>query len=119
LGLAVSNDGVALNDQGFALIQSGDYAAAIPILQRAVDQLAGSSDQLTYGYALYNLGHALRLAGRPEEAIPILEQRLQIPDQQETVETELEAARADAGATAGAKPPKEPKEPKPGKGPDE
>jgi serine/threonine protein kinase len=109
-GLAVSNDGVALNDQGFALIQSGDYAAAIPVLQRAVDQLAGSSDQLTYGYALYNLGHALRLAGRPEEAIPILEQRLQIPDQQATVEAELEAARADAAG-------KPAKEPKPGKGP--
>ena len=113
-GLAVSNDGVALNDQGFALIQSGDYAGAIPILQRAVDQLAGSSDQLTYGYALYNLGHALRLAGRAEEAIPILEQRLQIPDQQATVEAELEAARADAAATGGAKPAKEPK---PGKRP--
>jgi tetratricopeptide (TPR) repeat protein len=109
------NDGAALNDQGFALIGSGDYEAAIPILQRAVDQLEGSSDRLTYGYALYNLGHALRLAGRPEEAIPILEQRLQIPDQQATVEAELAAARADAAATGGAKPEKKPKPEKPPK----
>ncbi|MFL5870949.1 MAG: serine/threonine-protein kinase [Solirubrobacterales bacterium] len=115
---AVTDDGAALNDQGYALIQSGDYDAAIPILQRAVDQLRGSSDQLTYGYALYNLGHALRLAGRPEEAIPILEQRLQIPDQRATVEAELAAARADAGATGGAEPKPE-KPPKPGKGPKE
>jgi tetratricopeptide (TPR) repeat protein len=116
-------DGAALNDQGFALINSGDYAAAIPILRRAVDQLEGSSDQLTYGYALYNLGHALRLAGRPEEAIPILEQRLQIPDQQETVAAELAAAQAEAEITGGAKPEKAPKpekpprDDKPGQGP--
>jgi hypothetical protein len=37
------------------------------------------------------------MAGHPEEAIPILERRLQIPDQTETVQTELDAARAAAG----------------------
>jgi hypothetical protein len=109
------SDGAALNNQGFSLIQSGDYDSAIPILQRAVDQLEGSSDQLTYGYALYNLAHALRLAGRPEEAIPLLEQRLEIPDQVATVEAELAAARADAGETGGGKPEKAPKPEKPPK----
>jgi serine/threonine-protein kinase len=56
----------------------------------------GTSD-INYAYALFNLGQALRLAGRPEEAIPILEQRLQIPDQVATVRQELAAARAAAG----------------------
>jgi hypothetical protein len=37
------------------------------------------------------------MAGQPEAAIPILEQRLQIPDQTETVQAELDAARAAAG----------------------
>jgi eukaryotic-like serine/threonine-protein kinase len=111
-GSAPPADGAALNDRGFSLIQAGDYEGAIPVLQRAVDQLADSGDQLTYGYALYNLGHALRLAGRPEEAIQILEQRLQIPDQLGTVQAELAAARAEAGATGGAKTEKEPKPPK-------
>jgi hypothetical protein len=37
------------------------------------------------------------VAGRPQEAIPILERRLQIPDQTETVQRELDAARAAAG----------------------
>ena len=49
-----------------------------------------------YGYALYNLGNALRLSGHPDEAIPILERRLEIPDQQSTVAAELARARAEA-----------------------
>lgn len=99
---APAADGVALNDQGFALIGSGDYDAAVPVLEQAVAALEGSGDELTYGYALFNLGSALRLAGRPEEAIPILEQRLEYGDQRAAVERELEAAYADAGVDAGA-----------------
>jgi hypothetical protein len=37
------------------------------------------------------------MAGHPEEAIPILERRLEIPNQTQTVQTELDAARAAAG----------------------
>jgi tetratricopeptide (TPR) repeat protein/predicted Ser/Thr protein kinase len=90
-------DGATLNDQGYALIQAGSYEEAIPVLQRAVDALAGSGDELTYNYALFNLAHALRLAGRPEEAIPLLEERLDYPDQQDVVAAELAAAREEAG----------------------
>jgi hypothetical protein len=86
-------DGATLNDQGFAMINDGDPAGAVPVLQQAVDALEGSGDEQTYNYALYNLAHALRLSGRPEEAIPLLEQRLEYPDQTDTVEAELEAAR--------------------------
>jgi len=90
-------DPVALNDQGFALIGEGDYEGAIQVLQQAVDALEGSDD-ITYAYALYNLGHALRLAGRPGEAIPILERRLEIPNQQGTVAAELKQAQKDLKA---------------------
>jgi serine/threonine-protein kinase len=92
-----SESGAALNEQGYALIQAGEYDAAVPVLEEAVGSYPEGSEDLEYGYALFNLGHALRLSGRPEEAIPILEQRLQIPDQTSTVEQELEAARAEAG----------------------
>jgi hypothetical protein len=88
--------GADLNTQGFELMNQGRYDEAIPVLQQAVDALAGSAD-LNYAYALYNLGRALRLAGRPAEAIPVLEQRLQIPNQQGVVRRELEAARQAAG----------------------
>jgi serine/threonine-protein kinase len=104
--------GAELNDQGYALIQAGDYDAAIPVLQRAVDSFPAGTTDLTYGYALFNLGNALRLAGRPEEAIPVLERRLEIPNQIETVERELAAARAAAAPGKKAKKPKEPKEEK-------
>ena len=111
------DDPAALNDQGFALIQQGDYDGAIPLLQRAVDSYPEGTTDLGYAYALFNLGNALRLAGRPEEAIPVLEERLQIPNQTGTVQRELDLARADAGLAPepGGKEPKPPKEKQPPK----
>ena len=108
-------DPYTLNDQGYDLIQQGRYDEAIPLLEQAVAGLEGSGDELTYGYALFNLGNALRLAGRPEEAIPVLEERMTIPDQLDTVAAELEQAREDAGLSSGGD--GKAKEDKPGKGP--
>ena len=102
-------DGFALNNEGFKLIQSGRYEEAIPLLERAVEQLSGSgipygtcdedaaaeARNVCHAYALFNLGHALRLAGRPREAIPILKQRLEIPIQTRLVRNELQAAGAE------------------------
>jgi hypothetical protein len=92
-----SESGAALNEQGYALVQAGEYEAAVPVLEEAVASFPEGSEDLNYAYALFNLGHALRLSGRPEEAVPVLEQRLQIPNQTSTVESELEEARAEAG----------------------
>lgn len=94
---ASPESGAALNEQGYALIQAGEYDAAVPVLEEAVASYPEGREDITYAYALFNLGDALRLSGRPEEAIPILEQRLEIPDQTATVERELDAARAEAG----------------------
>jgi serine/threonine-protein kinase len=88
--------GAALNAEGFDLMNAGDYDAAIPKLQEAVDSFPPGTDDLNYAYALFNLGKALRLAGRPDEAIPILEQRLKIPNQQDTVQRELDLAKQQA-----------------------
>jgi tetratricopeptide (TPR) repeat protein len=89
--------GAALNEEGFALIQAGEYEAAVPVLEEAVASFPEGSEDVDYAYALFNLGNALRLSGRPEEAIPVLERRLEIPNQTETVQAELEAAEAEAG----------------------
>jgi hypothetical protein len=51
---------------------------------------------LTYAYALYDLGRALRLSGDPSAAIPILERRLEIDNQRPTGMAELELARQGA-----------------------
>ena len=86
--------GAALHGRVFGLIEQGRYEEAMPILERAVGSFGEGSSDLSYAYALFNLGHALRMAGRPEEAIPILEQRLEIPNQRGAVRRELEAAIA-------------------------
>jgi serine/threonine protein kinase len=88
--------GSALNQEGFESIQAGDPEAAVPILEEAVRAFPPNTEELDYAYALFNLGNALRLSGRPEEAIPILERRLEIPDQTSTVQEELEMARSES-----------------------
>ncbi len=90
-------DGEALNSEGYALIQAGDYKGAVPILKKAVGAYPDDSTDLDYAYALYNYGNALYLAGKPEKAIPILEKRLTFNDQTETVQQTLDEARAAAG----------------------
>lgn len=89
--------GASLNEEGFALIQSGEYEAAVPVLEEAVTAFPAGTEDLEYAYALFNLGNALRLSGRPEKAIAVLERRLEIPNQTGAVEEELTAARAEAG----------------------
>jgi serine/threonine protein kinase len=91
------SDAASLNDRGFALMNQGRYDEAIPLLQRAVDSYPPGTTDLGYAYALFNLGHSLRLAGRPAEAVPFLERRLEIPNQRGTVKRELELARQAAG----------------------
>jgi serine/threonine-protein kinase len=87
----------ALNQEGFELIQAGDYEGAIPLLEEAVRAFPPGTEDIDYAYALFNLGNALRLGGRPEEAVPVLEQRLKIPNQTATVSRELASARREAG----------------------
>jgi tetratricopeptide (TPR) repeat protein len=80
--------------QAHSLIGQGKYDDAIALDKQVV--AAGPSSGLTYAYALYDLGHALRLAGRPAEAIPILEQRMKINNQRDVVKAELQAAKREA-----------------------
>jgi serine/threonine protein kinase len=91
--------GADLNAQGKSLSDSGDYARAIPVLERAARSFpAGTtvSSDLNYAYTLFNLGHALLRAGRAADAVPVLEERLKNPDQRPTVQAELDAARQQA-----------------------
>jgi len=78
------------------LINQGKYADAIAIDKQIVAK--GPSTGLTYAYALFDLGHALRVSGHPDQAIPILKQRLKIDNQRDVVKAELEKAKAAAGS---------------------
>ena len=107
-------DPAALNDQGFALLGDQRYEEAVPVLEQAVDGLRDSGDDATYNYALYNLAGAYLGAGRPADAIPLLEERLGYDDGQlDEVQATLDRAYAEAGV----EPPAEPGSEKPGKGP--
>ncbi|WP_228431283.1 serine/threonine-protein kinase [Baekduia soli] len=96
-----------LNNAGYAMLP-GDPAGALPLLQRAADAFRASGDHSStdYAYNLYNLGWALRLSGRPAEAIPLLQERLRISnDQRGTVEKELRTAQRLAGQDPAGTPP--------------
>ena len=97
---AKSDDPVALNDQGFALIGQGNAAGAVAPLQRSVEafRAQGRKGDIGYAYALYNLGNALRLSGHPAEAIPFLQERLQVSNYKRgVVKKELKTAQQQAG----------------------
>lgn len=91
--------GSALNQEGFEMIQTGSYEEAVPVLEDAIRAFPTGTDDLNYAYALFNLGNALRLSGRPEEAIPVLERRLEIPNQTGIVRSELTAARREVSSS--------------------
>jgi serine/threonine-protein kinase len=96
---APSGSPSALEARGHQLIASGDAAAAIPVLQAAVANCPVSqTDPCAYAY--FDLGHALRLAGHPAEAIAILQTRMQNANQQGAVAAELKAAQEAAGTGA-------------------
>ena len=97
---ATSDDAVALNNQGFALIGQGNAPGAVQPLQRSVAafRAQGRKADVNYAYALYNLGNALRLSGHPADAIPYLQERLQISNYKRgIVKKELATAKQQAG----------------------
>jgi serine/threonine protein kinase len=93
---AGTGSGAQLNDQGFRLMQQGQFAQAVPILQKAVASYPEDSQDINYAYALFNLGKSLNRSGRSDEAISYLERRLRFPSQRATVQQELDDARRKA-----------------------
>jgi tetratricopeptide (TPR) repeat protein len=79
------SSGQALNDRGYQLVQQGNYAGAVPLLQQAVQKLSGTGPADPYeGYANYNLGYALFRSGRCSDAVPYFQRAIQLePDRSE------------------------------------
>jgi hypothetical protein len=88
---------VSLEARGHQLMLGGAYGPAVAILREAV--ASAPKGDVTYAYALYDLGRSLRLSGDPQAAIPVLLARLQIPNQPDAVRRELLLAEAGAHGT--------------------
>jgi hypothetical protein len=95
-----------LEVRGHGLLEVGRYGDAVQVLKRAVlatgERVTAclepdSSTCLTYAYALYDLGRALRLSGDTTAAVPILERRLRMDNQRSVVQAELQLARQGIG----------------------
>jgi eukaryotic-like serine/threonine-protein kinase len=69
---------------------AGNYPQAITTLRKAVS--AADPSSLTYAYGLYDLGVALLKSGDAASAVPVLEQRLKIPNQTAVVQQTLNEA---------------------------
>ena len=67
-----------LNDEGFALMQAGEFEAALPLLEQAV---AGQTGDLTVAYASYNLAFTRRALGQCEGVLELLARSEQLQGQ--------------------------------------
>jgi TolA-binding protein len=86
--------GHSLNDEGYRLMQGGSYAAALPLLQQAVQKLRGVGPSDPYeAYANYNLGYTLWKLGRCAEAVPYVERAKELEPSRHEPEDLLKQAR--------------------------
>ena len=74
---------------------AGNYPQAIATLRKAL--AAADRTSLTYAYGLYDLGVALLKSGNAAAAVPVLEQRVKIPNQTATVQATLNEALQASG----------------------
>jgi serine/threonine-protein kinase len=77
-------DGVALNVEGFELMQAGEYAAALPLLRAAVIDLNGSG-RIDEAYASYNLAFSRFATGRCEGVVALLDRSERIQGEREEI----------------------------------
>ena len=83
--------------QGFNARQAGDNEQALALSQQALEACGDAQELDPCGYALYEVGAALNALGRPDEAIPFLQQRLDTYGNNGQVKAELRRAERAAG----------------------
>jgi len=92
-----SGDASSLNDQGFALMQQGDFESALPLLERAVAAAQGAGS-LTEAYADYNLAFTRMQLGSCEGVLELLDRSQQVQGHRKEIDRlRREAVRACGG----------------------
>jgi len=61
---------------GYNARLGGDYAKDLDLSQQALDACGNSNEMDPCGYAMFEKGLSLNRSGRPDEAIPVLQERL-------------------------------------------
>jgi serine/threonine-protein kinase len=89
-------DGAALNDAGFAKMQAGDYAGALPLLEQAVQKLQGTGS-LTEAFASYNLAFTRFQLGNCDGVLDLLDRSESIQGHRK----EIDRLRKDVEKTCG------------------
>jgi eukaryotic-like serine/threonine-protein kinase len=89
-------DGAALNDAGFAKMQAGDYAGALPLLEQALQKLQGTGS-LTEAFASYNLAFTRFQLGNCDGVLDLLDRSESIQGHRK----EIDRLRRDAEKTCG------------------
>ncbi len=89
--------GVALNNEGFALMQEEDYAGALPLLEQAVDALSGSGS-IGEAYASYNLAFTRFALGECDGVLSLLERSEAIQGKRREIDKLQREASKDCGA---------------------
>ena len=75
-----SASGPALNNAGYAKMQAGDYAGALPLLELAVQKLQGTNS-LDEAYADYNLASTRFQLGNCDGVLDLLDRSESIQGQ--------------------------------------
>jgi serine/threonine protein kinase len=90
------SSGTALNDAGFRRMQAGDFAGALPLLERAVQRLQGSGSQ-TEAYASYNLAYTRFQLGRCDGVLDLLDRSESIQGHRDEIDSLREQAEERCG----------------------
>jgi tetratricopeptide (TPR) repeat protein len=77
--------GEQLNDAGYAKMQAGDYAGALPLLEQAVQKLDGTG-KLYEAYAKYNLAYTRFQLGNCDGVLDLLDQAEAIEGQKSAID---------------------------------
>jgi serine/threonine-protein kinase len=87
-----AQSGEALNDSGYAKMQAGDFAAALPLLEEAVRKLDGTG-KLYEAYAKYNLAYTRFQLGNCDGVLHLLDEAEAIEGHKEPIDRLRKQAR--------------------------